>query len=118
MLIEWQGDVGGISTVGMMSHWTGRCGSRLYDEILTRCAKTEGVKRSVTINPEILKTVYLEMLEDAGCRLRLYTFVSDVIKEGDRVIGVVTESKSGREIILADTVIDARMDRTCFSCSI
>ena len=31
LLIEWQGCVGGISTSGLMSHFTGSVDSRLYD---------------------------------------------------------------------------------------
>ena len=30
ILVEQSGDVGGISTSGLMSHWTGSCGSPLY----------------------------------------------------------------------------------------
>ena len=38
ILAEQGGDVGGISTSGLMSHWTGSCGSPLYHEILQRSA--------------------------------------------------------------------------------
>ena len=34
LLVEAQGRVGGISTAGMMSHFTGSVGNRLYHEIL------------------------------------------------------------------------------------
>ena len=34
LLIESLGRVGGISTSGMMSHFTGRCGNALFHEIL------------------------------------------------------------------------------------
>ena len=39
LLIESCGRVGGISTSGMMSHFTGRVGNRLYHEILERSAQ-------------------------------------------------------------------------------
>ena len=56
ILVEQCGDVGGISTSGLMSHWTGTCGSPLYHEILKRSAeKNEGEwKNKVTkyIDPE------------------------------------------------------------------
>ena len=43
LLIEWANSVGGISTSGLMSHWTGTVTSPLYTEILTRMAeKNEG----------------------------------------------------------------------------
>ena len=62
------------------------------------------------INPERLKTVLLEMLVEAGAKLLLYTFVSDVVMEGNTMKGVIVESKSGRQAILADIVIDATGD--------
>ena len=42
--------------------------------------------------------------------MRLYTLVSDVIMEGNAIKGVVCESKSGREAILAKVIIDASGD--------
>ena len=33
MLIEQAGDVGGVATTGMMSHWTGETRGGLYEEI-------------------------------------------------------------------------------------
>ena len=70
ILVEQSGDVGGISTSGLMSHWTGSCGSPLFNEILKRSAqKNEGeFKNKITplIDPEKLKTLYLEMLCEVG----------------------------------------------------
>lgn len=118
MLVEQSGDVGGISTVGLMSHWTGRTVGGFYEEILERSADIpeasedygfNGSPRQL-INPERLKTVYLEMLKEAGVRLRLYTFASDVIMEENRIKGVILESKSGREAVMAKVVIDCTGD--------
>jgi ribulose 1,5-bisphosphate synthetase/thiazole synthase len=118
MLVEQAGDVGGIATVGLMSHWTGRTEGGFYEEILNRSTEAKetarihefnGSDRQI-INPERLKTVLLEMLEEAGVILQLYTFASDVIMENDVIKGVIVESKSGREAILADIVIDATGD--------
>ncbi len=114
ILVEQGGDVGGISTSGLMSHWTGSCGSPLYYEILKRSAeKNEGsFKDEITalIDPEKLKTLYLEMLDEAGCRLMLYTFAEDAICDGDKVTGATVINKSGRTDIYADVVIDATGD--------
>ena len=117
VLVEQLGDVGGIATAGLMSHWTGNTEGGFYEEILDRSAesrekighKFNGGPRQI-INPERLKTVLLEMLDEAGVTLRLYTFVSDVIMDGDVIKGVIVESKSGREAILAHIVIDATGD--------
>ncbi len=114
VLAEQSGDVGGISTSGLMSHWTGTCGSPLYREILMRSAeKNEGERRgriTSTIDPEKLKTLYLEMLDEVGCRLMLYTFAEDAICDGDKVCGASVINKSGRTEIYADVTIDATGD--------
>ena len=116
LLIEQFGDVGGVSTVGLMSHWTGRTKGGIYEEILEKSNDADesmleawsGYRQ--TINPERLKTVYLDMLEDAGVHLRLYTFIADVVMEDDRLQGIITESKSGREVFHAKMCIDATGD--------
>ncbi len=114
LLVEQNGDVGGISTSGMMSHWTGSCGSPLYYEILKRSAdKNEGEhhgKITITIDPEKLKTLYLEMLDEVGCDLMLYTFAEDAIVEGNEVKGVSVINKTGRTKIYAKVIIDATGD--------
>ena len=114
VLAEQSGDVGGISTSGLMSHWTGTCGSPLYREILMRSAeKNEGEHRgriTSTIDPEKLKTLYLEMLDEVGCRLMLYTFAEDAICDGDKVCGASVINKSGRTEIYAGITIDATGD--------
>lgn len=118
MLVEQAGDVGGVSTVGLMSHWTGQTKGGFFEEVLERSADIdfEGIDsvygdypRQI-INPERLKTVYLQMLDEAGVRLRLYTFASDVIMEGNTVKGVILESKSGREAVMAKVIIDCTGD--------
>ena len=57
-LVEQCGDIGGISTSGLMSHWTGTCGSPLYHEILRRSAEKNEIKSDnpTLIDPEKLKT--------------------------------------------------------------
>lgn len=114
ILVEQSGDVGGISTSGLMSHWTGSCDSPLFYEILRRSAqKNEGTLKNVTTNlidPEKLKTLYLEMLDEVGCRLMLYTFAEDAICDGDKVLGATVINKSGRTDIYAKITIDATGD--------
>lgn len=114
ILVEQSGDVGGISTSGLMSHWTGSCGSPLYYEILKRSAeKNEGGFKDRLYNlidPEKLKTLYLEMLDEVGCRLMLYTFAEDAICDGDRVLGATVVNKTGRTDIYAKITVDATGD--------
>ena len=114
VLVEQCGDIGGISTAGLMSHWTGSCGSPLYHEILRRSAeRNEGeYKGKITprIDPEKLKTLYLEMLSEVGCKIMLYTFAVDAICDGNKVLGATVVNKSGMTDIYARTVIDATGD--------
>ena len=116
MLVEQSGAVGGVATTGLMSHWTGKTRGGFYEEILERSSDIsfkgdpeKGLSREI-INPEKLKFVMLEMLKEAGVALLLYTFACEAIIEDDRIIGVITESKSGREAILAKIIIDASGD--------
>ena len=114
VLVEQGGEVGGISTSGLMSHWTGSCGSPLYYEILKRTAQgNEGEfkdKIIELIDPEKLKTLYLEMLDEVGCKLMLYTFAQDAICDGDRVLGATVVNKSGTTDIFAKITVDATGD--------
>lgn len=114
ILVEQCGDVGGISTAGLMSHWTGTCGSPLYHEILKRSAdRNEGARKGVItkyIDPEKLKTLYLEMLSEVGVQLMLYTFAMDAICDGNKVQGATVVNKSGKINILAKVTIDASGD--------
>ena len=113
-LVEQCGDVGGISTAGLMSHWTGRCGSPIYLQLLQRSADlNEGERKGkITkyIDPEKLKTLYLEMLTEVGVEIMLYTFAMDAICDGDKVLGATVVNKSGKTDIYAKVTIDASGD--------
>ena len=114
LIIEYNNSVGGMSTSGLMSHWTGSVTSRMYAEILSRMADAnEGEKKGKIapyIDPEKLKGIYLDMLKDAGVDILLYTFVCGAIVEGGTVKGVITESKSGRRVFTAKAVVDGTGD--------
>ena len=62
------------------------------------------------IDWEIFKEGAFEMLEECGVTVLLHTMVADVIKDEDRITGVIIEGKSGREAILAENVIDTTGD--------
>lgn len=117
MLVEQLGNVGGMSTSGLMSHWTGNTKGGFFEEILKRTADLSdsesygfnGSPRQI-INPERLKTEYLNMLDEAGVVLRLYTFVSNVIMKDGAVAGAILESKSGREAVYAKVTVDCTGD--------
>jgi hypothetical protein len=65
---------------------------------------------SPMIDPEWLKIESAELLEDAGARLLLHSWVVGAITDGQEVRGAIFESKEGRRAILAKQVVDATGD--------
>ena len=64
----------------------------------------------INVNPEMLKIALDELMAEAGVVLLLQTQVVRPLMNGKCLKGVVVESKSGREAILAKVVIDATGD--------
>lgn len=62
------------------------------------------------VDPELFKWQTAEMLLEANVKLRLHTMACAPILEGQQVLGVITESKSGRQAIRARVTIDATAD--------
>ncbi len=58
------------------------------------------------IDTEIYKLVTMEMLNEAGVFVCLNTFLAGAFKQGDRLRGVITESRSGREAVYAKFFVD------------
>lgn len=50
------------------------------------------------------------LLYEAGVRILFHTVVTAVVMEGDRLLGVVIESKAGRSVVLARRIVDASGD--------
>ena len=59
---------------------------------------------------EAMKALLDDMIVETGVEAQLYTQVAAVARNGTRIEGVFTESKSGREFIRAKMVIDATGD--------
>ena len=115
LLLESANALGGMATMGMMSHWGGYSGGSEIRQIQERAAKLldcpEGKPDRLTaIHHEALKSVLLEYLTELGVELQFNTLVVDAITENGCVRGVITESKSGREAVMADVVIDCTGD--------
>jgi glycine/D-amino acid oxidase-like deaminating enzyme len=67
------------------------------------------------IDPERFKYVANRMLLDVGVKLQYHSWVVGAICEGEQVRGVIVESKSGREAMLAKVVIDCTGDGDVFA---
>src|SRR3990172_11224298 len=74
------------------------------------CVVNDRIRQSVYLDPELLKCVLNDMVEEAGLKLYLHTWGCRSITEGDTVKGVIFESKQGRQAIMGKVVIDATGD--------
>ncbi|MBQ6868993.1 MAG: FAD-dependent oxidoreductase [Alistipes sp.] len=124
MLIEQRGYMGGNLTIGLpILSFLGPKGNQVIkgaaqkfiDRMAAKGASSEHwpCKNHMSftiIDPDQVKTVAWEIMDDAGVEVLLYVFVADTIVENGKVKGVVIESKAGREVILAKTVIDCTGD--------
>ena len=64
----------------------------------------------VSINPEVAKYVFVDMVEEAGVRLLLHSLVVDTIVQDGTVKGIIVENKGGRSALLGKVVVDATGD--------
>jgi len=58
------------------------------------------------IDTELYKLVAFELLDQAGVAVCVNTLLAGAIKQGDRLRGVIAESRSGREAFLANAFVD------------
>ena len=65
---------------------------------------------SEALDAEMFKVVADKMVLEAGVRPLLHAMAVDVIMDGNIIKGIIIESKSGRQAILAKRVIDATGD--------
>jgi hypothetical protein len=73
------------------------------------------IRMSAAVDPEILKCVLNDLVTESGVTLLLHSWGSRAVVEGNTVKGVVFESKSGRQAILGNVVIDATGDGDVFA---
>jgi len=115
-LIEVAGCLGGVWTVGLLTKiLDSENKSGIMAELLAAFASrgSEVAKQSsgTVYDPEIAKLILEELCVEAGVKIRLHTrLVGTVLDEKQRVIAVVTESKSGREAWLAKRFVDCSGD--------
>jgi hypothetical protein len=73
-------------------------------------AVPDSQSRSHEIDAEGFKLVADALVAEAGVRPMLHRLYVAPVMDGDAIVGVIVESKSGREAILAGRVIDATGD--------
>lgn len=114
VLIERAGFLGGTATGALMAlivipfdQLTG-----FPRELFERLAARGGAGAGPVVpwDPEEYKLVALEMAQEAGAEILLYSVASEPIVRDGVVRGVLVENKSGRQAILAKVTIDATAD--------
>ncbi|MCS7306060.1 MAG: FAD-dependent oxidoreductase [Thermoguttaceae bacterium] len=127
-LVERYGHFGGLWTGGLVLLVIGHIvqGGKqvcqgIGEEILRRLDKLDGaiINRRPGANPtvdaEAVKYIMVEMIEEAGLKVFLHSWCADAIMADNKVQGVVVETKSGRQAILAKVVVDATGDGDVFA---
>lgn len=114
LLLERFGMLGGLWTAGLVNPFFSWKGNGYVVEDLQRQLAGAGAWRTWkfahTFESEVMRLTLERMLTENGIDFQYYTIVADAIVIDGRVCGVVTESKAGREAILAKVVIDATGD--------
>ena len=119
--------VGGLATTGLVNIYLPLCDGRghqviygIAEELLHLSIKygpgdvekwRAGKGRYYTpFSPASFVLALDEVLVEAGVELWLDTLICQTVMEGQRVVGVEVENKSGRGLLRADCVIDATGD--------
>jgi ribulose 1,5-bisphosphate synthetase/thiazole synthase len=121
MLVDRYGCFGGaISQVGVESiAWYRHEGTVDVEgigiEFERRAAQMGGTSeepqsKSVALNAEMFKCLADRMVQESGVRPLLHCLAVGALVEDGAIRGVITESKSGRQAILAKRVVDATGD--------
>jgi hypothetical protein len=139
LLVERYGFLGGNGTAGLMTCYNGFRNQRAPEALQTvkgipaeyiaelvrlgGVADSDNYERSVQhdvtkgdipytvpFDAEAAKVACLNLLKKEGVKLRLHSWVVAPMLDGSRVTGVVVHSKSGRQAIAADVVIDCTGD--------
>ncbi len=131
-LLERYGSLGGLFTNGMVllmlatcrrtdGRWNlvtrgvcgefmervGKYGRNFSNPPKNTCPKAHWLP---TVDPECAKVTMDEMVAEAGVEMFFHSWGVDVIQDGSKVLGVVFESKEGRQAILAKQVVDCTGD--------
>jgi hypothetical protein len=62
------------------------------------------------VDPEYIKYEFVHMLQESRVDFRFHVYIVGTIMEGQKIKGVVMESKAGRQALLARMVVDATGD--------
>jgi len=128
LLIERYGFIGGNLTIAMVNPMftfhdiKGRQVIRgIAGELVDRLVQVTGSLGHVTdltfdnasmtpFDPEAMKVLLLDMVEESGAQLLLHSAFADAMTSNGRIESIIIESKSGRQAICPKMVIDCSAD--------
>ena len=123
LLIEQTGCLGGMGTAGLIpcfapfTYAKEPLAKGIALEVLNKLKALDGVGNSpksstswIGIDPEKLKLLYDNLLEESGIKVLFFTAVSGVIKNRGKITAVIIENKKGRQAVTGKTFIDATGD--------
>jgi ribulose 1,5-bisphosphate synthetase/thiazole synthase len=122
LVVERYGYLGGMVTGSYVTYYMGFGNGReqvihgIAQETVDRLREVGGLtveqdeSGDCHGDAEIIKSISIIMLEEAGAEILLHSWTSSAIMEGNSCKGVIIENKAGRQAILAKVVIDATAD--------
>lgn len=105
-------DARGAADYPKREHW-GSTDKKLVEYYKNRSpfyATGNKVGYSAHIDAEISKCLFQDMMKEANVKTYLHSWGTQPIMEGNKAKGVIFESKSGRQAVLAKVVIDSTGD--------
>ena len=73
-------------------------------------SKPQPIVMAAAFDPDGWKRISNEMIAEAGVDVRLNSWFSRAVMEGNRITGVICETKAGRQAIMGQVVVDATGD--------
>lgn len=125
LLVERNGFPGGVATAGMCSSVFNPLYTPSHELVVRgnsatfvdRLAEANGSGKNwhkhlghIIFDTELGKVVLTQLLQEAGCDYLWDTLVTDVLMKNNRLVGLVIDSKSGKQAIKAKAVVDATGD--------
>jgi hypothetical protein len=114
LLVERYGMLGGMWTAGLVNPFFEATRNGWIVAQIVRRLEEAGAwtpwRWAYTFDPETMRRELERLMSEFGVRLLYHSLCVDSIVEGNRVRGVVIESKAGREAIVANVVVDCTGD--------
>ena len=119
LVLERHGMLGSVWTAGLLNPFFDPDKGWLVAELIGRMRKAgawndskpmPGGQLAPVFDVEVMKYALECMMAERGVEFWYNALVTDAVMKGDRVLGAIVESKSGREAVLGKVMIDCSGD--------